>query len=77
MRRRGSHFYKAALDLIEQKAYRDTWGKGLDSYYPWFYDTVFLLKDLLADDGSQRTSTATGDLAHYLKIIMDEVFGTR
>src|SRR5207244_10679053 len=23
--------------LIEQKAYRDTWGRGLDSYLQWFY----------------------------------------
>src|SRR5256714_13422627 len=29
--------------IIEQKAYRDTWGKGLDSYLQWFYETVVLL----------------------------------
>ncbi|MBX7237517.1 MAG: hypothetical protein K1X65_24285 [Caldilineales bacterium] len=23
--------------VIEQKAYRDTWGRGLDSYLEWFY----------------------------------------
>src|SRR5437763_10069290 len=23
--------------LIEQKAYRDTWGRGMDSYLQWFY----------------------------------------
>src|SRR5712664_4063150 len=23
--------------IIEQKAYRDTWGRGLDSYFQWFY----------------------------------------
>src|ERR1700678_2843553 len=26
--------------IIEQKAYRDTWGKGLDSYMQWFYETA-------------------------------------
>src|SRR6266478_2342648 len=26
--------------LIEQKAYRDTWGRGLDSYLQWFYETI-------------------------------------
>lgn len=59
---------------IEQKAYRDTWGKGLDSYYPWFYDTAVLLKDLLADDGCMYVH-CDWRLAHYLKIILDEVFG--
>jgi len=31
--------------IIEQKAYRDTWGKGLDSYMQWFYETVVLLRE--------------------------------
>jgi adenine-specific DNA-methyltransferase len=26
--------------MIEQKAYRDTWGHGLDGYLQWFYETV-------------------------------------
>jgi len=26
-------------NIIEQKAYRDTWGKGLDSYLQWFCET--------------------------------------
>jgi len=59
---------------IEQKAYRDTWGKGLESYYPWFYDTVVLLKDLLADDGCIYVH-CDWRLSHYLKVILDEVFG--
>src|SRR5215471_16509955 len=24
--------------IIEQKAYRDTWGRGIDSYLQWFYE---------------------------------------
>lgn len=35
----GESFTKEA-SIIEQKAYRDTWGHGLDSYLQWFYDTV-------------------------------------
>ncbi len=37
--------------IIEQKAYRDTWGRGLDSYLQWFYETVLILHELLAEDG--------------------------
>src|SRR5260370_37022069 len=33
--------------IIEQKAYRDTWGRGLESYLQWFYETVSLLHQLL------------------------------
>jgi adenine-specific DNA-methyltransferase len=38
--------------LIEQKAYRDTWGRGMESYLQWFYETIIILRDLLAENGS-------------------------
>jgi adenine-specific DNA-methyltransferase len=60
--------------IIEQKAYRDTWGKGLDSYMQWFYETVLLLKELLADDGSIYVHL-DWHVGQYAKTILDEVFG--
>ncbi|HEU0026561.1 MAG TPA: DNA methyltransferase [Ktedonobacterales bacterium] len=60
--------------MIEQKAYRDTWGRGLDSYLQWFYETVALLRDLLADDGSFYVHLDY-HVSHYAKVILDEVFG--
>lgn len=60
--------------IIEQKAYRDTWGKGLDSYLQWFYETVLLLKELLAEDGSIYVHL-DWHVGHYAKAILDEVFG--
>src|SRR5437773_5396334 len=38
--------------ILEQKAYRDTWGRGMDSYLEWVYATVILLRELLAENGS-------------------------
>jgi adenine-specific DNA-methyltransferase len=38
--------------IIEHKAYRDTWGRGLDSYLQWFYETAVLLHELLHENGS-------------------------
>jgi DNA modification methylase len=61
-------------NIIEQKAYRDTWGKGLDSYMQWFYETCLLLKELLADDGSIYVHL-DWHAGHYAKAIMDEIFG--
>ncbi|KTC73861.1 DNA methylase [Legionella birminghamensis] len=37
---------------IEVKAYRDTWGKGIQSYLQTMYSRLFLMKELLADNGS-------------------------
>jgi adenine-specific DNA-methyltransferase len=60
--------------IFEQKAYRDTWGRGLDSYLQWFYETVVLLHDLLAEDGSIYVHLSP-NMSHYAKAILDEVFG--
>ena len=61
-------------NLIEQIAYRDTWGGGLDTYIGWMCDTLTLLRELLSESGSiyvhcdWRTS-------HYAKTEMDRIFG--
>lgn len=61
-------------NIIEQKAYRDTWGKGLDSYMQWFYETILLLRELLAEDGSIYVHL-DWHVGHYAKAVLDEVFG--
>ncbi len=60
--------------IIEQKAYRDTWGKGLDGYLQWFYETVLLLRELLAENGSIYTHL-DWHVSYYAKTVLDEVFG--
>jgi adenine-specific DNA-methyltransferase len=60
--------------ILEQKAYRDTWGRGLDSYLDWFYEAVILLRDLLAETGSIFVHL-DWHVAAYAKVVMDEVFG--
>ena len=62
-------------NIIEQKAYRDTWGRGLDSYLQWFYETVVLLHELLTEDGSIYVHL-DWHVGHYAKVVLDEVFGS-
>ncbi len=59
---------------VEQKAYRDTWGRGLDSYLQWFFETAVALRELLAPDGSLYVHLDE-NVAHYAKVVLDEVFG--
>ena len=61
--------------IIEQKAYRDTWGKGLNSYLQWFYEAMVILHEVLSDDGSIFVHL-DWHAGHYAKIVMDEVFGS-
>jgi adenine-specific DNA-methyltransferase len=60
--------------LIEQKAYRDTWGSGIDGYLAWFSNTVVQLRELLADTGSIYVHL-DWHIGHYAKVVLDEVFG--
>lgn len=68
----GEQFTKEP-SIIEQKAYRDTWGKGLDSYLQWFYETAIVLRELLAEDGSIYVHL-DWHVGHYAKTVLDEVF---
>ena len=56
---------------IEEKAYRDTWGKGLDSYLQMMYDRLVIMRDLLSEGGSLYVHL-DWRVVHYLKVMMDD-----
>jgi len=60
--------------IIEEKAYRDTWGRGLDSYLQMMYERLVLMRELLADTGNLVVHL-DHHVVHYVKAICDEVFG--
>ncbi len=60
--------------MLEQKAYRDTWSRGLDSYLEWFYEAAVLLRELLSEKGTLYVHLDPG-VVHYVKAVADEVFG--
>jgi adenine-specific DNA-methyltransferase len=60
--------------VIEELAYRDTWGRGADSYLSMMYERLKLMRDLLADDGSIYVH-CDWRVNHYLKSLIDEIFG--
>jgi len=60
-------------NIIEQKAYRDTWGRGLDSYLQWFYESTVTLRELLAETGSIYVHL-DWHVGQYAKVVLDEVF---
>src|SRR5258708_11317172 len=60
--------------MVEQKAYRDTWGQRSDSYLQWFYETVILLRELLTESGCIYIH-CDWRLDGMLRLVMDEVFG--
>ena len=61
--------------LIEQKAYRDTWGQGLDGYVDWFGQMAAQLHELLAPTGSLYVH-CDYRVNSYLRLVLDDTFGS-
>ena len=60
--------------VIEEKAYRDTWGQGIGSYLGMMYVRLVTMKSLLKPNGSIYVHLDP-TVSHYVKGLMDEVFG--
>lgn len=61
-------------NVLEELAYRDTWGKGADSFIAMMYERLILMRDLLAEDGSIYVH-CDWRVAGYIRLILDEIFG--
>lgn len=64
------------IPVIKQKAYEDIWEEGMESYLRMLTPRLLLMKELLADDGSLWVHLDWHS-AHYVKIILDEIFGEK
>jgi len=60
--------------VLEEIAYRDTWGRGISSYLSMMYERLKLMHDLLADDGSIYVH-CDWRVNPYLKLVLDDTFG--
>ena len=69
----GETFHKEP-NLLEQIAYRDTWGRGADSFISMIYERLILMRDLMADNGSIYVH-CDYRVNSYLRLAMDEIFG--
>ncbi|ANN94361.1 TPA: site-specific DNA-methyltransferase [Legionella pneumophila] len=59
---------------LEVKAYRDTWGKGTESYLQMMYDRLSIMKDLLAENGCLYVH-CDWRVNYLLRFILNEIFG--
>lgn len=60
--------------VIDQFAYSDTWKNGTVSYLEMLYPRLMLMRDLLSEKGSIYVHIGS-QTSHYVKIIMDDIFG--
>lgn len=59
--------------ILEEIAYRDTWGRGTDSFIAMIYERLVLMRDLLSEDGSIFVHCDWRVTAH-MRQILDEIF---
>ena len=61
--------------LIEEKAYRDTWGDGEDSFIVMMHKRLDLMRNLLSEHGSIYVH-CDWRVNSILRLILDEIFGS-
>ncbi len=60
--------------ILEEHAYRDTWGLGKNSYLTMLYERLTVMHELLADDGMLFVHLGVG-VTHAIRLVLDEIFG--
>lgn len=61
-------------NILEEIAYRDTWGMGADSFISMLYERLNLMHELLTIDGAIYVH-CDWRMEGFIRLILDEVFG--
>ena len=69
----GSETFTKKPNILEEIAYRDTWGKGADSFIAMIYERLVLMRDLLAEDGSIYVH-CDWRMDAYIRNVLEDVF---
>ena len=70
----GDNTFTKRPNILEEIAYRDTWGKGTDSFIAMISERLVLMHDLLAEDGTIYVH-CDWRVNSYVRLVMDEIFG--
>ena len=72
----GEETFTKDPNILEAIAYRDTWGKGADSFITMIYERLLLMHDLLSADGSIYVH-CDWRMNSLIRLSLDEVFGKK
>jgi adenine-specific DNA-methyltransferase len=70
----GEESVEKKQSVIEEIAYRDTWGKGISSYLTMMYERLKLMHNILAANGSIYVHI-DWKVSAYMRLLLDDVFG--
>jgi DNA modification methylase len=72
----GEDTFTKKPNILEEIAYRDTWGQGTDSFISMIYERLILMRDIMSQDGAIYVH-CDWRVAGYLRLLLDEVFGAK
>jgi DNA modification methylase len=70
----GDDTFTKKRNILEEIAFRDTWGEGNDSFIAMIYERLILMRDLLDTDGSIYVH-CDWRVSPFIRLILDELFG--
>lgn len=70
----GDDTFTKEPNILEEIAYRDTWGRGADSFIAMIYERLVLMRDLLHEEGCIYVHVGI-QVSDYLRQVLDEIFG--
>ena len=70
----GDDTFTKKPSILEELAYRDTWGRGADSFISMIYERLILMRDLMTTDASIWVHS-DWRVNSFLSVVLSEVFG--
>lgn len=70
----GEETVEKSPSLLEEKAYRDTWGGGIATYLDMLYARLVVARNLLSPTGSLYVHL-DHNVSHYAKVMLDDIMG--
>ena len=61
--------------VIEEKAYRDTWRRSMDSYITMMYERLEIMRELLSENGSIYVH-CDWRINSQIRLVLDDIFGS-
>ena len=69
----GNEIIDKEQSTLEMVAYRDTWGRGTDSYVQMMYERISLIKELLSENGCLYVHVGP-QVSHVVRLILEDIF---
>lgn len=72
----GGESFTKKPNILEEIAYRDTWGQGADSFLSMIYERLTLMNSLMGDNSSIYIHIGW-QVSHQVRCVVDEILGSK